>query len=105
MQESNSLRPSRARRFDIAPFQSQSAGWRNCCFAIFTQAKSRTLEKKAAIAGGAGEIAHPRCNLTEHDYSLPNRARSRGQGRALVGGFRSEAGRGRGETTLQLEVK
>jgi hypothetical protein len=103
MQESNSSRPSRARRFDNAPFQSQSVGWRNCCGAIFMQAKSRTLEKKVVIASGAGEIAHPRCNLTEYDYLLPNRrARAAKAGRLSAG---RRCGAGRGETTVQLEVK
>jgi hypothetical protein len=61
MQESNSSRPSRARRFDNAPFQSQSVGWRNCCAAIFVQAKSRTLEKKSRDRkrGGGDRASNP----------------------------------------------
>jgi len=59
--------------------------------------------KKLVIASGAGEIAHPRCNLTEYDYLLPNRrARAAKAGRLSAG---RRFGAGRGETTVQLEVK
>ena len=71
------------------------------------QAKSRTFEKKVVIGSGAGEIARPRCNLTEHDYLLPNRRARAAKAGRLSAGCRSGAGRGpgHGETTVQLEVK
>jgi hypothetical protein len=71
------------------------------------QAKSRTLEKKVVIASGAREMAHPRCNLTEHDYLLPNRRARAAKAGRLSAGCRSGTSRGpgRSQTTVQLEVK